>query len=415
MIARVFLVTLLFAATAFAADNWPDYRGPHRNGHVDAPQLPVEWSESNNITWKTPIHGRGHSTPVIWGNQIWLTTATEDGKKQYAMCVDKSTGEIIHDILLWENEKPQFAHKLNSQASPSPSIEDGHVFVHFGTYGTACINTQTGKVVWQRRDINIEHFMGPGSTPIIYEDLLICHMDGADQQFVIALNKETGDTVWKTPRTVDYEAEGVVPDLQKAYSTPFITKKDGKDEMISVYAQGVSGYDPRTGKEKWKLRFNGFSNVSRPIVGHGLAYINTGFNRGQLWAVKLDDCEGDVPHSAVAWKADRNIGEKPTAILVDDLLYNLYDGGIVTCMDAKTGEEVWKFRISGNYSSSPIHANGRLYFFSQEGKSTVMKVGREPVVLAVSELDEGIMAGAAVTGNTLFIRTLTHLYRIEEK
>jgi outer membrane protein assembly factor BamB len=408
------LLIFPLAASAQAGDNWPDYRGPSFDGHVDAPKLPVEWSEDRNITWKTRIHGRGHSTPVIFGEQIWLTTATPDGHKLYVLCLDKKTGRILRDIKLWDVAEPAFAHSLNSYASPSPVIEAGRVYVHFGTYGTACLDTKTARVIWERRDINCKHLMGAGSSPIFFKDLLIFHVDGADVQYVIALNKQTGETVWKTDRSIDYNGEGIIKDKQKAFSTPAIRKVGDHLELVSVGPQGVWGYDPRTGKELWKLRFVGYSNVTRPVFIDNLAIINTAFDRAQIMAVKLGG-KGTLGDEHVAWKEMRNIGKKPTPIIVDGLIYNMTDTGIAMCLDARTGQRIWRERIDGNYSASPIHANGRIYFCNQEGMTTVVKAGHDFKVLAENQLDEGFMASPAVVGNALFLRSNTHLYRIENQ
>jgi len=413
-ITMALLLVLALHATVRAGDAWPDYRGPSFNGHVDAPDLPVEWSEHRNITWKTPIHDRGHSTPVIYGDQIWLTTATRDGHKLYVLCIDKNNGDILHDIKLWDIAEPQFAHSLNSYASPSPVIEEGRVYVHFGTYGTACLDTKTAEVLWQRRDINCQHFMGPGSSPILFEDLLIFHVDGADVQFVIALDKTSGQTVWKTERSVDYDRERIIPDRRKAYCTPEIRQVGDRLEMVSVGPQGVWAYNPRTGEELWKLRFVGYSNVARPVFIDDLAIINTGFDRAQLLAVKLGG-KGTLGDEHLAWRETRNIGKKPSPVLVDGLLYNIDDGGITMCLDARTGKRLWRERIEGNYSASPIYANGRIYVSNQEGRTTVIKAGREFEVIAENDLDEGFMASPAVVGDALFLRTNTHLYRIENR
>src|SRR5262245_30053962 len=215
-----FVVGLLAASslTVRAGENWPNFHGPTNNSQSDAKDLPLTWSETENVVWKTPIHDSGWSSPVIWGNQLWLTTATDDGKASFALCVDRESGRILHDLKLFDNENPEDTRKYNSFASPSPAIEAGRVYVHFGSYGTACLDTKTANVVWTRRDLPCRHWRGPGSSPIIYKNLLIVHFDGYDYQYAVALEKTTGKTVWKNERQVNYGTDD--GDVKKAFATP---------------------------------------------------------------------------------------------------------------------------------------------------------------------------------------------------
>ena len=401
----------LSGSSVWAVENWPQFRGPGGDGIVEGQPLPVNWSESKNVKWKTPIHDRGHSSPVIWGNRIWLTTATEDGHSLFVIGVDRDSGKILHNKKIFEISEPQFSNRLNSYASPTPVVEEGRVYVHFGTYGTACLDSKTGTVIWQRTDINCDHMMGPGSSPFLFEDKLIFHVDGGDTQFIIALNKEDGTTAWKTPRSAeltDYDA-----DYRKAYSTALVVEVNGHQELISPGAQAVYGYNPHTGKELWKVRYKGFSNVARPVVYQGTAFINTGYNKAQLWAVKLGG-RGDVTKTHVGWKQMKYIGQRPSPLIVDGLIYLVTDIGMVSCLDSQNGEAVWTERLRGNFSASPVLANGRIYFSSQEGITTVIKPARSYTHVATNRLDEGMMASLAVAGRSLYLRTDSHLYRIEE-
>ncbi|MEE8451596.1 MAG: PQQ-binding-like beta-propeller repeat protein, partial [Thermoguttaceae bacterium] len=366
---------LLTTSLASAGDRWPQFRGPTGDGLSDAVGLPVIWSETENVTWKTPIHGRAWSSPVVLGNQIWMTTAPEDGHEMSVICVALDSGRIVHDIRLFTDiVVVQEMIALNSFASPTPVIEEGRVWVHFGVYGTACLDTSTGKVLWMRRDIHCDHYRGPGSSPILYGDLLIFHMDGIDVQYVIALDKATGATRWKTDRSIDLEA--YVPDLRKAYSTPLLIEVDGRTQMLSTGSEGSYSYDPATGKELWRVRHNGFSNVSRPLFGRGVAYLNTGFSKAHLWAVRCDG-GGDVTDTHVEWTLTKAVPSKPTPVLVDGLLFMADDNGVASCVEAATGEVVWQERIGGKHSASPIHAEGRVYFFSHEGETTVVQATRQ--------------------------------------
>jgi len=401
----------LMASSVWAVENWPQFRGPSGDGTVDGRPLPVSWSESKNVKWKTAIHDRGHSSPVIWGKGIWLTTATEDGHSLFVICVDRDSGRILRDKKLFDVSEPQFSNRLNSYASPTPVVEEGRVYVHFGTYGTVCLDSQTGKVLWQRTNINCDHMMGPGSSPFLFEDKLIFHVDGGDVQFVIALNKDDGTTAWKTPRSVDLT--DAKPDYRKAYSTALIVEVDGHLEMISPGARAVYGYNPHTGKELWKVRYPGFSNVVRPVVYQGTAFINTGYAKAQLWAVKLGG-RGDVTGTHVGWKQMKYIGQRSSPLLVNGLIYLVTDTAVASCLDSGSGEAVWNERLGGNFSASPVFAGGRIYFCNQEGVTTVIKPSRSYTHVATNTLDDGMMASPAIAGKALYLRTASHLYRIEE-
>jgi len=410
---------ILLVGLAPVGEDWPEFRGPTGDGHSPATGLPLTWSETKNVRWKTPIHGRAWSTPVVWGDQVWLTTATEDGRAMFVLCVNRETGRVLLDRRLFTNARPEpLGNDVNSYGSPSPAIEEGRVYVHFGSYGTACLDTRTFQTLWQRRDLPCRHYRGPSSSVVLFEDLVILTLDGVDVQYTVALDKKTGRTVWKTPRTTDWndlDAEGrptADGDFRKAHSTPLITTVNGQPQMLSVGAKAGYAYDPRTGKEIWKVRYGGFSNSIRPVVGHGLAFLSTGYSRADLWAVRMDG-RGDVTDTHVVWKYSRNVPAKPSPLLVGDLLYLVGDSGIVTCLEAKTGREVWKERVGGNYSASPVYADGRLYLFSEEGKTTVLKPGRAFEPLVVNQLNGGFMASAAIAGRAFYLRTKTHLYRIE--
>lgn len=416
------VLTCLCAATmVYGGDSWPDFRGPTHNGHADASQLPLTWSETQNVKWKTAIHGRAWSSPVVMGDQVWLTTATEDGRELFVVCVDLNTGKVLLDRKLFDVAEPQFAHHFNTYASPSPTIEPGRVYVTFGSPGTACLDTKTFEVIWQRTDFECNHFRGAGSSPVLFEDLLLMHFDGSDHQFVVGLDKKTGDTKWLTKRSIDYmdidpktgkpEADG---DWRKAFSTPFVAEFDGKPVMLSLGSKALYAYDPRTGSELWRTeeRTN-HSGSSRPVVGGGLIYSPTGLPRPQLWAIRPGG-SGVVNDTHVQWIVPRNVPQKPSILLVNDLLFMVDDGGIVTCLEAKTGKDVWRQRVKGKHSASPIYAAGRIYLFSEDGPVSVIEAGPTFKLLAENVLDEGFMASPAVIGRSLIIRTRTHLYRIEE-
>lgn len=415
-----FLLVLLCISIQ-ASDQWPQFRGPDGTGHSDARDLPLTWSETENIAWKTAIHDRGWSSPVVLGRQIWLTSASKDGRKLYGLCLDRDTGKILYDQLLFEVAEPQYAHPFNTYASPTPVIETGRVYLTFGSPGTAAIDTKTFKVIWQRRDIQCNHFRGSGSSPIIFQNLLIMNFDGSDRQFVTALDKRTGRTIWETNRSIDFqdiEPNGKIAadgDMRKAFATPQVAQINGRWEVISLGAKAAYSYDPMTGKELWRVIERAQHSAStRPVLGFGMIFFPTGFSAGQLLAVRTGGA-GDITDTHIAWRVKRSVPNKPSILLIDDLIYMIGDAGVATCVEAKTGEQVWQKRIGGEYSASPVYADGKIWLFSEDGKTTVLKPGRTFETLAENKLDEGFLASPAIAGKAFFLRTRTHLYRIEKK
>ena len=410
-----------------ARGDWPEFRGPWGDGHVSAPGdskrigLPLHWSETNHIKWKTEIPYRGWSTPVVMGGQVWLTTATEDGHDFFAICVDAETGQIRFNEKVFHSDHPEplgNGASMNCYATPSPAIEPGRVYVHFGSFGTACLETSTGKALWKRDDLRCRHYRGPSSSLITFENLLILTMDGVDVQYHVALDKQTGKTVWKTDRSVAWNDENVPGqmardgDLRKAHSTPLIVTATGKLQMLSGGAKAAYGYDPRTGRELWRVQYPDYSVAPRPLFDQGLAFIVTGLTKTGLWAVKTDG-QGDVTDTHVVWKVGTHVGKYASPLLVEGLIYTAAEENYVTCIEAATGQVVWTERIGGKFAASPIYGDGRLYFFDQKGTTTVLKPGRTLEVLATNTLADGFMASPAVAGKALILRTKTHLYRIE--
>jgi outer membrane protein assembly factor BamB len=399
-----------------ASENWAEFRGPGGTGISDATGLPREWSESKNVLWKTPLHGRGWSSPVVWGKQIWMTTGTPDGKELYVLCVDRESGKMLMDHKLFDVPKPNEEwQKFNSYASPTAVMDEGHVFVHFGTYGTACLDMKSGKPLWIRQDLLCNHWRGAGSSPIIFQNLLILTFDGYDVQFLVALEKKSGKTVWKTDRKIEYAKNGSDGDVKKGYSTPIIIEVDGKPQLISPASAAVVSYDPLTGKEIWWVKHGGHSPGARSLFGHGLVYITTGAGK-ELIAIRPNG-KGDVTGSHIAWSSKSGIGHKPSPLLVDDLLYIVDDGGTATCLDAKTGAQAWKQRVGGSYSASPLCADGVIWFFAEDGTATLVQPGREFKELAKNKIDGGkeCKSTPAIAGKSLFIRSDSALYRIEQR
>lgn len=394
------LLALLFLSLPILAQDWPEFRGPSGQGHSAERGLPMTWSESKNVKWKTEIPGKGWSSPAIQGNRIWLTTATEEGKSLRAVCVDLKTGAVLLNIELFRLKSAGPLHAKNSLASPTPILEGDKIYLHFGANGTACI-TQTGDIVWKTKLDYDNGQHGPGGSPVIYNDLLIVNCDGQETQYVVALDKQTGKTRWRK-----YRAGG------QAYTTPLVVKLPAGDQLISIGALRTFAYEPRTGKELWNVSYgDGFSNVPRPVYGNGLVYIATGFMQPALMAVKLDG-KGDVTKSGVAWTLKRGAPLTPSPLLVGEELYLVSDNGIASCVDAKTGAPHWQVRLGGNHSASPLFADGRIYFLSEEGESTVIAPGKEFKTLAKNQLDGQTLASMAVSSGSIFVRSQSHLYRL---
>jgi outer membrane protein assembly factor BamB len=411
-----FILLFVFGSLSVAhcGENWPQFRGPDGNGVSDATGLPLTFSDTENVRWKTPIHGKGWSSPVVWGDQVWLTTATEDGKEMFAICVDLASGKILHDIKLWDVAEPQPGIDYNSYASPSPVIEQGRVYVHFGAHGTAAIDTATGEILWKRQDLPCNHFRGAGSSPILVDNLVVLTFDGYDYNYLAALDKRSGEIVWKRDRNITSYDRADNGDYHKAFSTPQVIDAGGRKQLVSPSAGATIAYDPATGAELWRVRSGGMNAAARPIFGNGLIYCTTADGGWQLFALKPGG-SGDVSESHLAWKFNKNVSKRPSPLLVGDLLFMVSDhSGIVTCVDAKEGKLIWQHRLGGDYCASPIYADGRIYLFEVDGNAPVIGAGREFRLLAENHLEAGSMASPAVVGRSLIVRTKTHLYRFEQ-
>jgi outer membrane protein assembly factor BamB len=396
------LAVTIALTTTLASAQWPQFRGPTGQGHSTDTNLPLEWSETRNVRWKTPIPGRGWSSPAIAGGRIWVTTAVDaDGASLRALAFDLESGREVVNVEVFHVKRLVAVNPKNSRASPTPIVEADRVYVHFGADGTAALTT-TGEVVWKTR-LPYESQHGNGASPIVYGDLLIVSCDGSDAAFVVAFDKRTGKVRWRTWRRQPWD---------QAYSTPLVIRVGDRDQLVSVGAYRTAAYDPSTGKEIWRVSYaDGFSNVPRPVFGHGLVYIATGFQEPSLLAVRVDG-SGDVSKTHIVWTLRRGAPLTPSPLLVGDELYVVNDGGIATCLDAKTGETHWVQRLGGSYSASPVFADGRIYFLSEEGMARVIAPGREFRVLATSKIDGDTLGSMAIANGSIFIRTDSYLYRI---
>jgi len=424
------------SALAEALPSWNQWRGPAGQGHAPAAKgLPVAWSESENVAWKTPVEGKGWSSPVLADGRLWLTTAVETPLSEAekaerlanvenssslqvsgpvslrAVCLDATTGKLLQDIELFRQSQPDPIHSLNSYASPSPILDGGRLYCHFGTNGTACVDAASGEVVWTHTLQKIKHENGAGGTPVLFENRLIFDCDGSDQQYIVALDTATGAVAWKTERSGERNPE---PQLKKAYGSPIVTEIGGRAVLLSTGADWLYAYDPEDGRELWKQAYGvlGFSIVPRPIVGHGMAYISTSFMQPELLAVKLPS--GDALPE-IAWRVKKSVPNIPSPVLVGDEILMVSDKGVATCLDADSGEVHFSERLGGNFCSSPLYADGRIWVGNREGQTFVLTPGKEFHVEATNQLDGEIMATPIAVGPAFFLRTDKAVYRIEQR
>ncbi len=393
------------------AYRWPQFRGGDWDAKADpTAKLPIRWSESENVRWKLPLELRGWSSPAVWGDVAVLTEATPDGREMFALAVDLQQGEILWRKQIFENDEVEEAHIMNSYASPSPVTDGDRAWVHFGSYGTACLSLASGEVLWQRRDLPCLHHRGPGSSPLLDEHgRLFIHYDGFDLQYIVALSAETGDTLWRRDRDIEYGTDN--GDHMKAYSTPIIIDVAGEQQLISATSKATIAYRPENGEEIWRVLYDEFSATAQPLFDGQRVYISTGFGKAHLIAVDPSG-KGDISDSHILWDAPKGIGSKPTPLLHDGLIYNVHDAGVASCLDAETGETLWTERFGGLFSASPLGAAGLVYWFDHDGAGYVTRQGREFELVAENRLDDGCMASPVPLRDSLLIRTRSALYRI---
>lgn len=406
---RGILVALLAALTAQAAilnaADWPEFRGPTGQGISTARNLPKEWDATKHVAWKTKIAG-GWSSPILYRGKIYVTAGVPkvDSLSLRVICLDAGTGRV-----LWDNEaltaNSVQKHDKNSHASPTPIAEGNRLFVHFGQYGTAALDLD-GNVVWRNHDFKYSPVHGNGSSPAVVGDKLIFGCDAASNPFIVALDKSTGALVWRKPRETQASRKFT-------FSTPLAINVNGQTQLISQASGAVIAYDPKDGREIWRVRYaQGYSVVPRPVFGHGLLFVATGFDRANLLAIRPDG-SGDVTDSHVAWTISKSAPLTPSPLLIGDDLYFVSDGGVMSCADAKTGTIHWQERLGGDCSASPVFADGKIYITSEAGVTSVVKPGKTFEVLAKNDLKERSLASIAVDDGALFIRTAQNLFRIQ--
>lgn len=413
------IATFLLVSVSAQDANWTHFRGSNLHGISTEVNVPVHWSDSIHIRWKTPVHGKGWSSPVIYGDQIWITSAEENGSGMYGICLDKSSGKILFDKKLMDPDTVFDKHSLNSYATPTPCIEAGFVFLHFGSYGTFCLKTEDASLVWKRTDFHCDHIQGPASSPILYKDLLILHYEGIDVQYIVALDKKNGRQVWKTDRPKECY-DPLEPIGKKAYTTPLIIRVNGKDLLISNGSAVCIAYDPETGDEIWRIIHGEDSTIAMPFFENGIVYFYSSFitppsgeKFAELFAVNPDG-KGNIKETNVIWRYQSPILQLLTPLIKDGLIYTIDTRSNLICLDAKSGTIVWSEKMKGVFNSSPVYAGGHLYFSTIKGITVVIKEGRKPEFLAENKLKGEIWATPAILDKSIFIRTSDYLYRISE-
>ena len=410
LLPRTLFACLLLGSAALAGDDWPQFRGPTGDGISTAKNVPTKWSETENVRWKVAVHDKGWSSPVVGGGKVWVTTGKEDGTELFAVALDQATGAVVHDLKLFSPASPPKIAQWNSHATSTPALDGGKLYAHFGSGGTACLDAASGKIVWSRDDLPCDHWRGPASSPVVHGDRLFLLFDGHDKQYVVALNKATGDTIWRKDRALPYPADG---DLKKAFATPSVFAVNGREQLVAPAAVGTIAYDTATGDEVWRVIHGGMNEAARPVMAHGLIYLTTGHTQNLL-AVKAGRT-GDLTAAGVAWKYIKEVPTKPSVVVAGDLLFMVNDKGIATCLEAATGKFVKSERLQGTFAASPVVAGGRVYFASEKGPTFVMSADRTFELLETNTLAAGCYASPAVAEGALFLRTTTHLYCLGAK
>jgi outer membrane protein assembly factor BamB len=382
-------------------------------GLYEGPALPIKWGREQNVVWKKPIPGSGWSSPVVAGGRIYLTTAVPKGEdvrngdqSLRALCLSAGTGKVLwdHEVFVQDGRAAPKIQAKNSHASPTPIVRGNRLYVHFGHQGTACLDLD-GNVIWKNRELKYPPVHGNGGSPELVDGLLIFSCDGGSDPFVVALDAANGKVKWKTPRSFDYFKHF-------SFCTPLAIEVNGSKQVVLPGSGGVIAYDPKSGEEIWKVAYEGYSVVPRPVYGQGLVFVSSGYDSPQLLAIRPDG-KGDVTNTHVAWRFKRDAPLNPSPLLVGEELYIVSDKGMASCLNARTGEAYWSERLGGAFSGSPLFADGKIYFLSEEGRGAVVKAGKQFEELARNDLKERALASFAAADGALYIRTDRNLYRVQ--
>jgi outer membrane protein assembly factor BamB len=407
---------LLALSLPAGAEEWPGFRGPTGQGISTEKGLPTEWGAGDNVAWKADIPGEGWSSPVVWGERVFVTAATEDAQSCRVLALSRLDGKLLWNVEACRQRKTHKQDK-NSYATPTPVTDGEHVYAVFND-GAVVALTVEGKPAWVNRDVKFYSQHGLGASPILYQDLLVMAFDGSsegpdkalgwqkpwDQSFLLALDKKTGKERWRARRGLS----------RIAHTTPIVVTADGRDWLISSAGDVIQGFDPKTGERLWSVRAEGEGVAPSPVFGDGLVFAASGFGNPRFRAVRLAG-DGDDTTRKVVWESNRNVPMIPSAVYVQPHLFAVSENGIAVCLEAATGKVQWQERLGGNYSASPVYADGHVYFLSEQGDTTVVKAGAEFVKVARNSLNEQCQASMAVSRGHLFIRTAGHVFCIGAK
>jgi outer membrane protein assembly factor BamB len=421
--ALVFVILTTFAAPLHA-ENWPGFRGPTGQGQSKEKNLPLHWSADSNVVWKTEIPAPGWSSPIVWGRRVFVTGVSDNNTRCRVLALDRDTGKILWDKAVFE-QVPRRKESKNSYATPTPVTDGRRVFAVFGDGSVAALSAD-GEILWTNREVQFYSRHGLGAAPLLHDGLLIMPFDGSnptsaagawpkvsdeeklgwqipwDKAFIAALDVKSGKRVWTAKRGMS----------RIAHVSPIVAKIDGKDILISGAGDRMQGFNLKNGELLWSVYAQGEGVTPSPVVGDGLLFTSSGFEKTTLRAIKLAKARGDVTESHVAWEQKKGVPTQPSPIFVKPYLYAITDGGIATCYQPESGDIVWQERVGGNHSASPIHASGRIYFLSEGGEATVIAAGAEFKVLAKNSLGEKCQASMAASDGRLFVRTEKNLYCI---
>jgi outer membrane protein assembly factor BamB len=413
----VLIVYLLVQRERATAENWPRFRGPTGQGISSETNLPTQWNADENIAWKTAIPGEGWSSPIVFGDRVFVTSATDEGKSCHVICVDRRSGEVLWNTKVFEQE-PKHKRGDNSHATPTPVTDGEHVYAVFSSGGIAALDME-GKVVWTNHDVEFYSQHGLGASPILYENLLIMPFDGSspgedsligfkkgwEGAVLLALDKQTGEVAWRGSRGLS----------RLAHVTPNVLNQDGKEQLVSAAGDVIQGHDPTTGKLLWTVHSQGEGVTPSIVLANGLIYTCSGFEEPTIRVVRAGGA-GDVTATHIAWEQKQGVPALSSLLYVEPHIYAVTDTGIVNCFDAKTGEEVWQKRMGGKHSASPIYADGNIYFLSElDGETIIIKPGDEYEEVARNVLGETCKASIAASQGNLFIRSDKHLFCIGER
>lgn len=401
-----FLFVLFSLHSVFAGD-WSQFRGPSGQGHADVKKLPLRWSATDKVIWKKELPGTAWSSPVLGGGKLFLTNAVPDGEgvSLRVLRVDALTGNLDWDLELFRMESAQRIHRKNSHASPTPFLDDDRLYVHFGNQGTACLSL-AGKTIWKKR-FDYPPVHGSGCSPVVEGDLLLFSADGARDPALYALDKHTGKIRWRTPRDASSKKKF-------SFCTPIVIDVEGRRQIISPASDYIFAYD-LSGKQIWKSHYpGGYSVVPRPLYANGIVYVSSGYDRPVVYAVRPTG-SGDVTETHVVWKTDKNAPRNSSPLVVGDLFFMAADTGVVSCLDAKSGELHWRERVARETSSSLLHAAGRIYLIDEQGKTYVFAAAPTYKLLAENDLADRTLASFAASDGTLYVRTASALWRIGEE